>query len=37
MVLTDVKSINKPLDVMTYLFGVTKHQICDSHDVHSLK
>ena len=25
MVLTDVKSINKPFDVMTYLFGVTKH------------
>ena len=25
MVLTDVKSINKPLDAMTYLFGVTKH------------
>ena len=24
MVLTDVKSINKPLDVMIYLFGVTK-------------
>ena len=25
MVLTDVKSINKPFEVMTYLFGVTKH------------
>ena len=25
MVLTDVKSINKPFDVMTYLFGGSKH------------
>ena len=38
MVLTDVKSINKPFDVMTYLFVFTKHiKYGDFHEVHSLK